>query len=210
MSRVLPLPDYCRVLDLCCGSGRHAAPLTGNGYLVTGLDRDATALRQAEERLRGTDARFVQGDMRDLSDLPAPFDAVLVMWQSFGYFDPDTNLQVLEQIARILRPGGRLVLDLYHRAFFEAHPGTRILESGGRQVVETKWVDGGRLHVTLDYGEGEYEALDWELFYPEEIVARAKGVGFHPTTICSQWQERVPPSPTVPRMQIVLTTSIRT
>lgn len=206
LGRVLPLPAYGRVLDLCCGSGRHAVPLTAKGYTVTGLDRDAAALRQAEERLRGTDARFVQGDMRDLAHVPAPFDAALVMWQSFGYFDTDTNLQVLDQIARLLRPGGRLVLDLYHRAFFEAHPGTRVLESGGRQVEETKWMHGNRLHVSLDYGEGDCEAMEWEVFYPEEIVARAQAVGFHPATVCSQWQERLPPSPVVPRMQIVLTT----
>src|SRR5579884_265926 len=208
LQRVLPIPAYRQVLDLCCGPGRHAVPLTESGYVITGLDRDPIALRQAEETLRGTRARFIEGDMRDLSDLPGPFDAAIIMWQSFGYFDPATNRHLLTELARALRPGGRLVLDLYHRAFFEAHPGTRTLESGGRHVEETKWMEGNRLHVTLDYGGGERESMEWQLFYPDEIVGLAEGEGFRPAVVCSQWQENVLPSPDVPRMQIVLSTPL--
>lgn len=155
LQRVLPLPDYRHVLDLCCGSGRHAMPLTAAGYAVTGVDRDVVSLRYAEEKLRGTEACFIHGDIRSLSYLPSSFDAVLIMWQSFGYFDPDANLQVLHQVADALRPGGRLVLDLYHRAFFEAHSGTRMLRGHGRDIKETKWMDRNRLHVALDYGGDE-------------------------------------------------------
>jgi SAM-dependent methyltransferase len=126
------------------------------------------------------------------------------MWQSFGYFDAKANRRVLEEIVHVLRPGGRLVLDLYHRAFFEAHPGRRTLESGGRSVEETRWMDGNRLHVRLDYGGGRLERMEWQLFYPEEIAALAEGVGFRPALICSRWQEGALPSPDVPRMQVLL------
>jgi SAM-dependent methyltransferase len=204
LERVLPLPDYTRVLDLCCGSGRHALPLTNAGYRVTGVDRDAAALQRAEERLRGTTARFIQRDMRDLARLPGPFDASIIMWQSFGYFDPAANLQVLRDIAAVLRPGGRLVLDLYHRGFFERHPGVRTLTSNGRQVEETKWMEGNRLHVLLDYGEGETERMEWQLFYPEEVISAAGEAGFRRILVCREWSEETPPSPDVPRMQITL------
>jgi hypothetical protein len=126
------------------------------------------------------------------------------MWQSFGYFDSATNRRVLARIADALRAGGRLLLDLYHRAFFEAHPGTRTIQGGGRDVEETRWMEGDRLHVMLTYGEGESEHMEWQLFYPDEIIRLAEGVGFHTVLACSQWQESVPPSPDVPRMQIVL------
>jgi SAM-dependent methyltransferase len=203
VQRVLPLPDYTRVLDLCCGPGRHSIPFARSGYEVTGVDRDLASLARAEERAVGTAARFVQRDMRDLSGL-GPFDAALIMWQSFGYFEPAGNLGVLREIAGRLRSGGRLVLDLYHRGFFEAHQGTRVLEAHGKQVEETKWMEGDRLHVTLAYGEGEVESMEWELFYPQEIISLAGVAGFHPVLTCSGWCEPTPPSPDVPRMQIVL------
>jgi SAM-dependent methyltransferase len=204
LERVLPQPEYTHVLDLCCGSGRHAVPLTERGYVVTGLDRDRAALRRAEERLRGTPARLVEGDMRNLDVLQGSFDSVLIMWQSFGYFDTATNRHILHQIADLLRPGGRLVLDLYHRAFFEAHPGTRMLESKGRRIEETRWMDGDRLHVRLDYGDGQSECMEWQLFYPEEIVSLGREIGFETVLTCCQWDENLPPSPGIPRMQVVL------
>jgi SAM-dependent methyltransferase len=49
--------------------------------------------------------------------------------QGFGYFDDKTNANVLRQMAERLRPRGRLVLDFYHRGFFEGKDGERVLES---------------------------------------------------------------------------------
>ena len=48
--RRLPLPACRRVLDVCCGPGRHAAGLSERGYEVTGIDRDEAALSRARRR----------------------------------------------------------------------------------------------------------------------------------------------------------------
>src|SRR5690349_4380611 len=93
LARHLSQPTYRRVLDLCCGLGRHAIPLAARGYQVTGLDRSADALAEARRR-NHVGVAWVEGDMRDLAPLPGPFDAVLNLSQSFGYFDAATNTAV--------------------------------------------------------------------------------------------------------------------
>ena len=41
---------------------------------------------------RCPNARFVRTDMRDLASIGGPFDAIICLWQSFGYFDSETNV----------------------------------------------------------------------------------------------------------------------
>src|SRR5215831_2257908 len=79
LARQLPLPRYLRILDLCCGYGRHALVLAELGYQVTGLDRDATALAEAKRNARaaGRDVTYVCGDMRGITELHGTFDAVI-------------------------------------------------------------------------------------------------------------------------------------
>lgn len=102
------------VLDLGCGPGRHALPLARAGLEVTAIDTSGQLLdelrrRAREERLE-IDIR--QADMRDFSDV-GPFDAVFVMWTSFGYFEAEADHdRVLDNIVDVLAPGGVLVLDL--------------------------------------------------------------------------------------------------
>ena len=83
--RSCPLPVYPRILDLCCGMGRHARALAAQGYQVTGVERDAHAVAIAREQAGGP--AYVQADVRDYQPDPATFDAVVIMSQSFGYFD---------------------------------------------------------------------------------------------------------------------------
>jgi SAM-dependent methyltransferase len=206
LTRHLPLPDYRNVLDICCGMGRHAVPLAGMGYHVTGVDRDAAALVVACQQAIGR-ADFLEADMRDLASLPGTFDAALSLWQSFGYFDEETNVDIMRQMHDKLNPRGRLVLDIYHRGFFEAQ-GTeagRTFEKEGLTIVETRQLTGNRLTVTLDYdGESPPDVFDWQLYTPEDIGTLASEVGFRVLTLCTEYDEAQPATSTRPRMQLVL------
>jgi SAM-dependent methyltransferase len=64
------------VLDVPCGFGRHAHALAERGYVVTGVERDATAA--AEARAGGVEVHEL--DLRRLDELPRTFDAVVWMW----------------------------------------------------------------------------------------------------------------------------------
>ena len=102
------------VLDLGCGPGRHALPLARAGLEVTAMDTsehllDELRRRAGDEKL---DIDIRCEDMRDFSGL-GPFDAVFVMWTSFGYFEAESDHgRVLDNVVDSLAPGGVLVLDL--------------------------------------------------------------------------------------------------
>ena len=97
------------VLDLGCGSGRHARRLASHGLRVTGLDLSPESLALAQKH--PGPVRFIRQDMRQPFGDEA-FDHVFSLFTSFGYFeDPADHLTVVRNMAASLRAGGRLVLD---------------------------------------------------------------------------------------------------
>ncbi|HEY8395069.1 MAG TPA: class I SAM-dependent methyltransferase [Thermaerobacter sp.] len=119
---LLDLRPGQEVLDLACGHGRIAVPLAELGLRVTGLDRSAGFLALARQAAaeRGVQAEFVRGDMRQLPWRDR-FDAVYNVFTSFGYFPDEENEQVLGQVARALKPGGRFLLETQNREFLLRH-----------------------------------------------------------------------------------------
>jgi ubiquinone/menaquinone biosynthesis C-methylase UbiE len=111
---VLDLRPGERLLDLACGSGVHALRLARRGLDVVGLDIAPSLVCHCTEQAAAEglgNVTFVEGDMRALAYREA-FDALLVLSTSFGFFDDGTNQQVLGSIARALKPGGRVLLQL--------------------------------------------------------------------------------------------------
>ena len=192
------------VLDLCCGPGRHSAPLAERGYHVVGLDLDDAALRDAQRRTRRT--VFIRGDMRRLPLASSSVDAVLCMWQSFGHFDTDTNTATLAEMARVLRPGGRLVLDVYHRDFHAARVGERTIERDGARVREQRSMANGRLRAVLTYEDASDDVFDWQLYVPDEIAELGEVSGLKLELACAEFDETIVASAAHPRMQLVFST----
>jgi ubiquinone/menaquinone biosynthesis C-methylase UbiE len=114
----LALPPAASLLDLCCGHGRHAIALAGAGYRVTGLDLSTLHLQIARQRAEEAqvEVEWLRGDMRRLPFREDRFDAVINMFISFGYLESDAeDQQVLHGISRVLKPGGRFLLDYINR-----------------------------------------------------------------------------------------------
>ena len=137
----LDIQPHHRILDLCCGQGRHTIALAKTGLDVTGIDlseemlsiarsaaekegvvrTDESPLPSGEGQGEGPDAKggitLRQADMRHLpNDLENHFDAVINMFSSFGYLESeDDDQQVLHQISNALKLGGRLLMDLLNR-----------------------------------------------------------------------------------------------
>jgi len=197
------LPPRARVLDLCCGPGRHAGPLTDAGHHVIGLDQDDAALRDAARH--APRATFVRADMRRVPLESNSVDAVICMWQSFGHFDREGNRAVLAELARLLVPNGCLVLDLYHHDFHAAHVGERTIERDGERVHESRTMAGDRLRVRLRYEpSGMEEAFEWQLYTPNSLSSVAVQAGLRARLACSDFDEKVAASGERARMQVVL------
>jgi SAM-dependent methyltransferase len=114
----LGLAPGARLLDLCCGQGRHAVALARLGYRVTGLDLSRTLLARAAATAagQGQAVALVEADMRRLPFADASFDAVLNLFNAFGYLEDDAQDElVLAEVARVLAPGGRFLQELANR-----------------------------------------------------------------------------------------------
>jgi SAM-dependent methyltransferase len=197
----LPVGDFSRILDLCCGPGRHAARLAELGYRVTGIDRDRDAISLAQHR--APTARFRCMDVRAIGQLGEQFDGVLLLWQSFGYFSPTENDQLLRDIWGRLRPGGRFLIDVFHADYFGRHQGPRSRLPNGVSLLEDRVV-GDRLHSRIRYDDGAEETMDFEIFTPEQLAERAGSAGFRLVESCCWWDRQLPPDPKHPRFQLTL------
>ena len=204
LTRQLPLPGYRDVLDIGTGIGRHASLLAPHGYTVTAIDVDEPALAEARRRAPAN-VTFKRHDMRELRTLAGSFSAVLNLWSSFGLFDRETNVDVLRAMTAKLRPRGRLVLDVFNRAFFEPRQGPWQFVKGGRAITEHKTIVGRRLAVRLHYGDegADDEAFEWEVYTPDELSRLAEAFGLSRLLVCSNYDERTDASASVPRMQLV-------
>lgn len=140
-----------RVLDLACGTGRHALELAGRGYEVTGVDRTAAYLEEARERAeeRGVAVDWREADMREF-ERPGGFELALLLYSSLGYFEaPEEDRRLLESVAESLVPGGEVVVEVV---------GEEVVADG---FVEENWrqLDDGRIVLAERSVEGDWERL---------------------------------------------------
>jgi SAM-dependent methyltransferase len=104
------------VLDLGCGWGRHLRLLSAVGHRVVGLDLSHALLRQVEPVPDGRAPGLIAGDMRRLPFRAAAFDAVINLATSLGLFlDDGDAVAALTEAKRVLRPGGRFLVEGMHR-----------------------------------------------------------------------------------------------
>ncbi|HRU04812.1 MAG TPA: class I SAM-dependent methyltransferase [Candidatus Brocadiia bacterium] len=101
-----------RVLDACCGFGRHLPWLARHGLRLVGFDRSPTQMTLAgKPAASAPGAALARADARLLPFADERFDASLCLYTSLGYFGEDENLLHLREIARVTRRGGRLYVD---------------------------------------------------------------------------------------------------
>jgi SAM-dependent methyltransferase len=139
-ARSLGLKPGARVLDLCCGKGRHTRALRALGFQVVGLDLQPLGDAQA--------------DMRALPFRAASFDAVVSFFSSFGYLESDDeDAQVLREVSRVLKPGGALFLDLLNRehALGGFVSSVQRVEEDGTLVAEQRSWDARRGRLTTGF-----------------------------------------------------------
>jgi SAM-dependent methyltransferase len=178
--RELDLKPGMRVLDLCCGQGRHAVPLAKRGLRVSGLDLSEALLARAAEAAKaaGVTVDLVRRDMRDIPWV-GEFDAAVNLFTAFGYFEDDReNLRVLEGAARALKPGGRFVIDFINYPWIIRHfaPKDWSPGEGGLLFLQSRSIDwkNGMLDLEFSYlekgGAASSTRSRLRLLMPHELV----------------------------------------
>jgi SAM-dependent methyltransferase len=141
---ILRLREGSRLLDLCCGTGRHAIPLRRRGVRVSGVDSSARLLAMARERAErvGAFPPFVRGDARDLPLRAGAFDAAICLFNSIGY---GTDAEALAMLREARRCAPALLLETVHRDEHVRNtaPGGVFewAERDGVRVLVERWIE---------------------------------------------------------------------
>lgn len=148
MLQWLKLPHQSHILDLCCGTGRHALTFANANYRVTGVDLSSILLQVARKSDPNNRVTWIESDMRALpnqSMFTEGFDAVVNLFTSFGYFDDDSEqMKVLLQIRRALKSNGQFVIDLMNASYTAENlvPFSRRVEQGA-VISEMRQIEKG-------------------------------------------------------------------
>jgi ubiquinone/menaquinone biosynthesis C-methylase UbiE len=178
-----------RLLDLACGQGWLTIPLAQRGLQVTGFDLSAALLGRAQDTAQqaGVEIEWIRGDMRHLpSEWNDHFDNVAFTLSEFGCFsDESDNQRVLDEVARVLKRGGRFLLDVVVNRDGLVHYGEihEFLEGDGFFVAETGTLDlvtGIHKRVYNWYDEGERRETQWQIraYTPPEVAHMLEKAGF--------------------------------
>ena len=170
-----------RILDLCCGQGRHSLELARRGFRhITGIDRSRYLIRLARRRAKagGLEVRFREGEARKISAPDNGYDCVTLLGNSFGYFDrEEDDLAVLSAIKRALRGHGRLIIDLtdgdWMRAHFEPRSWEWIDQNQFVCRERSLSADGDRL-ISREVVVHAEKGVIADQFYAERLYSRAR------------------------------------
>ena len=183
---LLAINPGTKVLDLCCGPGRHSLELARRGFSVTGVDRTRKYLDAAIEQAgeEGLDVEFVQEDMRTFCR-PDAYDAVINMFTSFGYFeDPEDDRRVVTNICHSLKTGGLFLMDtmgkevlarIFRERNWEEEDGVIWLQE---RKVSQNWGWMWNRWIMLKGNERIEGEISHRLYAATEMVALLKDCGF--------------------------------
>lgn len=114
-----------RILDLCCGQGRHSLELSRRSFQnIEGLDRSHYLIQKAKTIAKKEELRvkFREGDARKIPFSNDSFNIVMLLGNSFGYFETiEDDLRVLKEVSRTLQPQGKLLIQVTDGDYLKDH-----------------------------------------------------------------------------------------
>ena len=192
LQQMVTLPPGDRLLDVCCGHGRHATVLAERGLRVTGFDLSAPFLQVAQERARELRVPLAlsRADVRFFPFPSRVFDMAISMFTSFGYFEDEReNARVLKEVARVIKPGSRYILDLANLDYVRSQPATSDWEHEGTRVSTTYTYHEpsrrARTHRAAFFPDGREEVYESSvrMYEREEIEGMLQQAGLQVVTL---------------------------
>nr|WP_211204053.1 methyltransferase domain-containing protein [Chloroherpeton thalassium] len=216
-------PD-AHVLDLCCGQGRHSLEIARRGFKnIDGLDRSHYLIQRAKSqgKKEALPVRFKEGDARKLPYPSDSFDVVTILGNSFGYFESvQDDMRVLKEVARVLKPWGKLLIDVtdgdYLREHFEPRSWEwmdekhfvcreRSLSLDGQRLISRELINHTQKGLIADHFYAE------RLYSKESLTNLLKHAGFSDTMFHAEVSPESQRNQDLGMMQrrFILTTTIK-
>ena len=177
-----------RILDIGCGTGRHAIELAKRGYKVVGVDLSESQLKKAREKAdkAGVKVDFIQKDARQL-DFHNEFDMILMICEgAFSLMETDEmNFEILQGATKALKKNGKFIFTTLNALFPLYHSVKDFLnENSGQTTTDKLTFDlmTFREHSTMttedDFGNKKILHCNERYYTPSEITWLLKSLGF--------------------------------
>ncbi len=139
----LKLNDNSKILDACCGKGRHSIYLNKKGMDVMGIDLSQESIQYAKQ-FENEKLRFYEHDIRN-EFYTNSFDYVFNLFTSFGYFNRENeNVKAIKVFHKALKINGFILIDFLNSQ--------RICNS--IQSIEEKTIDGIKFNIKKSIENG--------------------------------------------------------
>lgn len=177
-----------RILDIGCGTGRHAIELAKRGYRVTGFDLSEGQLRLAREKAAAAGVA-VEFERRDATQphFHQEFDAAIMFCEgAFPLMETDEkNHAILRHAAAALRPGGKLLMTTLNALFPLFHSVKDFLDAGGSSTTNANLTfdlltfrERSQLTFTDDSGQSHTVQTNERYYTPPELRWLLQTAGF--------------------------------
>lgn len=179
-----------RILDVGCGTGRHAIELTQRGYSVTGIDLSASQLKRAAEKAEnlGLKIDFQQYDARNLPFRQAFDVAIMLCEGGFPLMETDEmNFGILQNVTQALQPNGKFIFTTLNGLFplfhsVEAFCASQTEEGNATYRNNTfdlmTFRDHNITEVEDDFGNKKVLECNERYYVPSEITWLLKSLGY--------------------------------
>lgn len=179
-----------KILDVGCGTGRHAIELTKRGYTVTGIDLSESQLARAAEKAaaEGLQIDFRRHDARDLS-FDREYDVAIMLCEGgFPLMETDEmNFEILRNVTKSLRDRGKFIFTTLNGLFPLYHSVEEFCASGAQEGGATyrsntfdlmTFRDHNITEIADDAGEMKTLECNERYYVPSEITWLLKSLGF--------------------------------
>ncbi len=179
-----------RILDIGCGTGRHAIELTRRGYSVTGIDLSESQLQRARERAQAEDLTidFRQEDARKLTFLKEFDVAIMLCEGGFPLMETDEmNFEILQRVTASLKDHGKFIFTTLNGLFPLYHSVEQFCADASKDGNATyrscsfdlmTFRDYNTTEVTDDLGNKKVLECNERYYVPSEITWLLKSLGY--------------------------------
>jgi SAM-dependent methyltransferase len=183
IQRSISLKNNDKVLDVCCGAGRHSIELARRGFDVTGFDLSEYLIGEANKQKKflkekNVNVKFLIKDMRNFN-FRNSFDLILNIFSSFGYFEKDEeNFKVFGNVKSSLKKNGYFVFDFLNEAVLRKTLVKKdFVMIAGKKAIQERRIENNFVYKDIKVGKDLFTERI-KLYSCKEICSQLESTGF--------------------------------